>query len=141
MQDTTSPPIALGAIWAEHEATTLDRVALLEDAVERLIAGDLPEDEREQARRAAHMLAGSVGMFGFERSSEAAHALEAAFEAGTTPDSDRARALREHIATMRTEGLEHCRPNGDHAPEGRGGGRQGCGRRDSNPQGRKPTGS
>jgi HPt (histidine-containing phosphotransfer) domain-containing protein len=109
MQDTMTPPIALDAIWAEHEATTLDRVALLEDAVERLIAGDLPEYEREQAGRAAHMLAGSVGMFGFERSSAAAHALEAAFEAGATPDGDRARALREHIATMRTEGLEPSR--------------------------------
>ena len=104
MRDTITPPIALDAIWAEHEATTLDRVALVEDAVERLIAGDLPEHEREKARRAAHMLAGSVGMFGFERSSEAAHALEAALEAGTTPDSNRARALRKHIATMHLVG-------------------------------------
>jgi HPt (histidine-containing phosphotransfer) domain-containing protein len=106
MQATITPPVVLGAIWAEHEATTLDRVALLEDAVERLIAGDLPEHEREQARNAAHMLAGSVGMFGFERSSAAAHALEEALERGVTPDCERAHVLREHVAAMRTEGLE-----------------------------------
>jgi chemotaxis protein histidine kinase CheA len=106
MQATITPPVTLGAIWAEHEATTLDRVALLEDAVERLIAGELSDHKREHARRASHMLAGSVGMFGFERSSAAAHALEEAMEAGVTPDRERAHALRGHVTTMRTEGLE-----------------------------------
>jgi chemotaxis protein histidine kinase CheA len=106
MQDTVRPPHPLSAVWAEHEAATLHRVALVEHAVQRLIAGDLPEHERNRARRAAHMLAGSVGMFGFERSSEAAHALEAALEAGDTPGAEHAQALRQHLAAMRTEGLE-----------------------------------
>jgi HPt (histidine-containing phosphotransfer) domain-containing protein len=96
----------LESVWSEHETGTFERVALMQDAIERLIAGDLPERERERARRAAHMLAGSVGMFGFERSSKAAHALEEALEAGDPPDAEHARALREQIAAMRTEGLE-----------------------------------
>jgi chemotaxis protein histidine kinase CheA len=97
---------ALESVWSEHETTTFERVALVEHAIERLIAGDLPEHEREQARRAAHMLAGSVGMFGFERSSVAALALEAALDETLTPDRERAQVLREQVAVMRTEGLE-----------------------------------
>ncbi len=93
----------LESVWSEHRTVTVERVGFVEDAIERLIAGDLPEQEREEARRAAHMLAGSVGMFGFERSSEAALALEEALEAGVTPDAECATALRGQVAVMRTE--------------------------------------
>jgi HPt (histidine-containing phosphotransfer) domain-containing protein len=106
MHNTLSPVNALKSVWEEYETVTLDRVALVEEAVELLIAGDLPDPEREQARRAAHLLAGSVAMFGFERSSKAASALEAALETGDAPDQAQAQTLREHAATMRTEGLE-----------------------------------
>lgn len=99
----------LESVWAEHETVTFERIRVVEDAIERLIAGDLPAAQRELARRAAHMLAGSVGMFGFERSSDAARVLEAALETCGTPDADHARALREQVATMRTEGLEPSR--------------------------------
>ncbi|HEY8304745.1 MAG TPA: Hpt domain-containing protein [Solirubrobacteraceae bacterium] len=101
-----SPLNTLSSVWAEHKAVTLERVTLVDNAVERLLAGELTDRDRECARRAAHMLAGTVGMFGFERSSEAARALEEAFEAGITPDRSEGRTLRERVATMRTEGLE-----------------------------------
>ena len=100
----------LQTVWTEHESIVMERVALLDSAVEHLIAGRLPEHEREQACRAAHMLAGSVGMFGFERSSQAALALEAVFERGSTSASGlaptQAFELREQLEAMRAEGLE-----------------------------------
>ncbi len=100
----------LQTVWTEHESVVLERVSLLERAVAQLIAGELSEDQRERARRAAHMLAGSVGMFGFERSSEAALALEAVFEPAVAPmhrpGPAQASALRDRLATMRAEGLE-----------------------------------
>ncbi len=110
----------LQTVWSEHESLVLERVALLEAAVAGLIAGRLSEAEREQARRAAHTLAGSLGMFGYPRSSEAALALEAAFEPAATPasrphaagkrlDPSRAFALCDRLATMRAEGLEPSR--------------------------------
>jgi chemotaxis protein histidine kinase CheA len=96
----------LESVWSEHEAVTFERVDLVERAIDRLIAGDLPDRERERARGAAHMLAGSVGMFGFERSSHAAHTLEAALETSETPDAEDAQALREQVSIMRAEGLK-----------------------------------
>jgi chemotaxis protein histidine kinase CheA len=100
----------LQTVWNDHESLVMERVALLEGAVAQLIAGELAEREREQARRAAHMLAGSVGMFGYERSSEAALALEAVFEPIPTPaaplDPAKAHELRAQLAKMRAEGLE-----------------------------------
>ncbi|HXC45301.1 MAG TPA: Hpt domain-containing protein [Solirubrobacteraceae bacterium] len=96
----------LQTVWSEHEALVLERIAMVERALGELIAGRLSEHECEQARRAAHMLAGSVGMFGFERSSRAALALERALEEHATPDAARAQWLREQLAIMRAEGLE-----------------------------------
>ncbi len=100
----------LQTVWTDHEPVVMERVALLAYAVEQLIAGELPEHERERALRAAHMLAGSVGMFGFDRSSEAALALEAVFERATTHtsrlDPRQALELREQVQAMRAEGLE-----------------------------------
>ena len=52
------------------------------------------------------MLAGSVGMFGYEGSSRAARVLEVELERREMPDAATARMLREQLARMRAEGLE-----------------------------------
>jgi HPt (histidine-containing phosphotransfer) domain-containing protein len=96
----------LRSVWVEHESLVLERVGIVERAVERLIAGDLSKEERARARGAAHMLAGSVGMFGYADSSEAAHLLEVALERGEKPEASEALFLREQLERMRAEGLE-----------------------------------
>jgi diguanylate cyclase (GGDEF)-like protein len=53
-------------------------VGLIERAVQALTVGEPEEQLRVEASRAAHMLIGSVGTFGFIRASEAARELELA---------------------------------------------------------------
>jgi chemotaxis protein histidine kinase CheA len=96
----------LQTVWSEHESVVLERIAIVEAAIDALIAGCLSDYEREHARRVAHMLAGSVGMFGFERSSEAALMLETAFGRYSKPSEIEARELLEQLTIMRAEGLE-----------------------------------
>jgi diguanylate cyclase (GGDEF)-like protein len=67
---------ALRAIWGKHRAAALERVSVIESAVRELQAAELDDPLRAEAQRAAHMLAGSVGTFGFTRASDAAHDLE-----------------------------------------------------------------
>jgi len=93
----------LRAVWDEHRVEVLERVALIERAVAALSAAELDEQSRGGAQRAAHMLAGSVGTFGFTRASEAGRAIESEL---ADPTPERAPTLFTLIAVMRDE-LEH----------------------------------
>ncbi len=99
--DTTrSPGDALRAIWREHRAAVLERVGLIERAVAALAAGELDEQLRVEAQRAAHSLIGSVGTFGFIAASDAARKLELELVA---PVPARAPALSTLIAEVYAE--------------------------------------
>lgn len=67
---------ALAEIWAEHRATTFDRVTVLDRAAAALQEGDLDDGLRLQARREAHTLVGSAAMFGFDDAAAIARTLE-----------------------------------------------------------------
>ena len=73
---------SLDLIWRRYEGDIHDRVRLLGRATAELQAGRLDLALCEDARRAAHMLAGSVGTFGFQRASDAAYALDRELAAG-----------------------------------------------------------
>jgi chemotaxis protein histidine kinase CheA len=79
-------------VWDEHRAGVLAHVSLIERAVAVLRSGELDEQLRAEAQRSAHMLSGSLGMFGFERASEAAHELELELK----------RASHARVATLST---------------------------------------
>ncbi len=66
----------LRAIWQQHRAGALQRVATIERAVQALTAAEPDQQLRVEASREAHSLIGSVGTFGFVRASEAARELE-----------------------------------------------------------------
>ncbi len=66
----------LWAVWEQHQAEVLTKLGLLEKAVADLGSEQFDEQLRAETQRSAHMLSGSLGMFGFIRSSEAAHELE-----------------------------------------------------------------
>jgi diguanylate cyclase (GGDEF)-like protein len=70
------PGATLQVVWDRHRDEVLDQVSVIERAQAALSAGQLDEPLRLQAKRAAHMLAGSVGMFGFMRASALARELE-----------------------------------------------------------------
>ncbi len=64
------------AVWDEHRAGVLAKVDLIERDIATMGTAGLDESDRVEARRSAHMLSGSLGMFGFTRASEAARELE-----------------------------------------------------------------
>jgi HPt (histidine-containing phosphotransfer) domain-containing protein len=67
---------ALNSVWS-HQHTRVDqRIDVIETAVTAVENGALDEELREDALRAAHMLAGSLGTFGFLSASDAARELE-----------------------------------------------------------------
>jgi diguanylate cyclase (GGDEF)-like protein len=93
-------PLVLSEIWKEHRASVLERVELLDGVAAALGEGALAERSREEARRIAHMLVGSVGTFGFIRASEVARAIERELR---EPGSARAPQLLALVAELREE--------------------------------------
>ncbi|HZV75866.1 MAG TPA: diguanylate cyclase [Conexibacter sp.] len=78
-QLTTAPstvPPSLAGIWERHHAGILGQVGVLEQAVVALMRDELDGARREEARREAHKLAGSLGTFGLAGASEQASELE-----------------------------------------------------------------
>jgi len=64
------------ALREQHRAEALARIGVIELAIAALGTGELDEQRRCEAERTAHMLSGSLGMFGFSREAEAARELE-----------------------------------------------------------------
>ncbi|HEY2201414.1 MAG TPA: response regulator, partial [Solirubrobacteraceae bacterium] len=89
---TSSAGEALRAVWEAHRGDVLQHVSLIERAASALAAGELDEQLRDNAKRAAHMLAGSIGTFGFLSASEAARELERELS-GPVPQLTRISAL------------------------------------------------
>ena len=113
---SSSPEDVLRAVWEEHLEDVLSRVSLIERAVATLRTGELDEQLREEAVRAAHMLAGSIGTFGFISASEAASQLERELQAPSTSGVPRISALvaavrrglsEQVIAPTNTNQLNH----------------------------------
>ena len=80
----------LRSVWGHQRDRVSDRIAVIERAVAALADDRLDAELRREAERAAHMLAGSVGMFGFLGASDAARSLESGL---VHPTPDRAPAL------------------------------------------------
>ena len=88
-------------IWNRSRAATLSRVDTIEHAVTSLLTGTLDERERDVARREAHRLAGTAGTFGFQRGSELARELEAAFADPAGLVGDAIRQMAEQVLELR----------------------------------------
>lgn len=71
---------ALAAIWARYRDQIDERVAMIEYAIAELDGGMLTTTARRNARRAAHMISGTVGTFGFTNASGLARRLERELE-------------------------------------------------------------
>lgn len=73
---TNCPREAAVAAWAQFKEPMLEQLAIVEQAVALLQSNLLPREQREQARQAAHKLAGSLGMFGFSNGSQLGREIE-----------------------------------------------------------------
>jgi diguanylate cyclase (GGDEF)-like protein len=91
---------ALHAIWEQHRSGALEHVGVIERAVGALTAGELDEQLRLHAQRAAHSLIGSVGTFGFVHASEVARELELEL---ADPVPARAPAMLKLISIVHSE--------------------------------------
>ena len=97
-QDAAWTVHALSLVWEHQQDRVSDRIDAIERAVAELADERLGSDLRSEAERAAHMLAGSLGMFGFISAADAAHRLEREL---AHPRIDRVPALSEQLAKVR----------------------------------------
>lgn len=90
----------LQAIWQRQRARVGERLELIERAMQALAQGRLDTSLQAEAERAAHMLAGSLGTFGFMHASRAAHELEVELAA---PQPARAASIASLLREVREE--------------------------------------
>ncbi|MGK7871847.1 MAG: response regulator [Xenococcaceae cyanobacterium] len=100
-QSQQQTPSGLTAIWERHKDKYLNRIAVLEQAVQR--AGNLSEALQQQALREAHTLAGSLGSFGFREASRKCREIERTFQSGDRLSQTQANHLSELIVGLRQE--------------------------------------
>jgi diguanylate cyclase (GGDEF)-like protein len=100
---------AVANLWERFKSTNLKRVEVLEQIVMTLFEGALSEEQRQQAERDAHKLAGSVGTFGFLKGSQLAREMEHLFQSGVHLSQDDVRHLSELVVALRQE-LEQRAP-------------------------------
>jgi HPt (histidine-containing phosphotransfer) domain-containing protein len=90
-------------VWRRSHENVLARVGVVEQALADASAGTLDDEAREQARSAAHQLAGSAGTFGFPHASALARELEGELEGAAAPSADELPRLAELARTLRAE--------------------------------------
>jgi len=73
-------------VWEHQQARVWERIETIGRALGTLAYAHLDPERRSEAVRAAHMLAGSLGMFGFVSASEAARQIEHGLEDPVTAD-------------------------------------------------------
>lgn len=103
---------ALRSVWARQQGRVHARIALIERAATALAEDRLDTELRADAERAAHMLAGSLGIFGYVDASDAARELEADL---AHPKPERAATLPALLSRLRSgvQGPVKLRPETD----------------------------
>jgi diguanylate cyclase (GGDEF)-like protein len=81
---TTSKDLsaAIAELWTRQRGEMLRRVDVVDAAVAGLAADTLTAEQRDEAERAAHKIAGAAGTFGFPAASRDARAIEVSLRAG-----------------------------------------------------------
>jgi HPt (histidine-containing phosphotransfer) domain-containing protein len=57
-------------LWLKHRSLTLERLAVVQSALDQLVAGSLAPDARVEALSEAHKLRGILGTYGFADGSD-----------------------------------------------------------------------
>lgn len=93
----------VAAIWTQAQAQIGSRVNIIEAAIDELSHDRFTPALQQQAAREAHKLAGSLGIFGSDRGSELAHAIEPLLAAAQELDSDQRLLLSNLVVALRQE--------------------------------------
>lgn len=75
---------AMADLWTQYEGLMIERMNALHAASEAIATHTLTPDLREHGTRAAHKLAGVLGMFNRDEGTQLARKLEACLESGNT---------------------------------------------------------
>jgi DNA-binding response OmpR family regulator/HPt (histidine-containing phosphotransfer) domain-containing protein len=110
---TMPPPVSdavvrstVAQIWAEMKGISFARLAILEQAVQALQAGDCDLTLQQQASQNAHKLAGALGSFGFPVGSTIARDLETLLETITPsaqPTPHQINQMAQLVAMLRQQ--------------------------------------
>lgn len=92
----------IAAVWARFRESTLARIDVLDSAAMALLDGALAHEQRLEAQREAHKLAGAAGSFGFPRSSQIARQLEEQLSLGGLAPAD-AVPMAEQLLALRAD--------------------------------------
>ena len=94
---------ALATLWQSVKSQHFDRLALLKQMLQALQTQQVTDDLRHRATRAAHSLAGALGIFGLRSGSELARSIELILrgEAPITPNDQQ--QLAQLIKTLDQE--------------------------------------
>ncbi|AFY77219.1 response regulator with CheY-like receiver domain and winged-helix DNA-binding domain [Pleurocapsa sp. PCC 7327] len=90
----------LKVVWEKFQGQTKARVTILEQATAALRDDALDEELRQQAKAAAHKLAGTLGVFGFPEGSRLAKEIEQVFSKKTIVPT-RSSHLSKRVVALR----------------------------------------
>ena len=104
--DSTAPPqltpeVDLSALWQPVQASYLQRVESLAEAVNALPPGSPQQTAHEEIASEAHTLAGSLGSFGFAEATPQCRQIERIFREHDALGSEQLQELRVAIAKVR----------------------------------------
>ncbi|WOD37035.1 response regulator [Nodosilinea sp. E11] len=69
-------PLSIEHLQERFQDSIQQRLLLLKDAEQMLLAGNWSEELRQRVKQEVHRLAGSLGMYGYERASDVARSLD-----------------------------------------------------------------
>lgn len=92
----------IAAVWARFREPTLARIDVIDSAAMALLDGALTNEQRLEAQREAHKLAGAAGSFGFPRSSQIARQIEEQLSLGGLTPAD-AVPMAEQLLALRAD--------------------------------------
>jgi HPt (histidine-containing phosphotransfer) domain-containing protein len=104
-------------VWARQQEQVRARIGVIENALAALADDRLEAGLRDEAERAAHTLAGSLGMFGFVSASAAARRLEQDPANPATACAEEMSTLLEQLQTG-VNGPVLCPGIADSIPDG-----------------------
>jgi HPt (histidine-containing phosphotransfer) domain-containing protein len=92
----------LQVLWVKNYGILEERLKLIRDAYDRLAAGSLDEQTRDDAEAAAHKLAGILGTFGLPQGSALASKIETSLAKEMAVRPDFAGQLQSWLTELET---------------------------------------
>jgi DNA-binding response OmpR family regulator/HPt (histidine-containing phosphotransfer) domain-containing protein len=109
----------LARLWEQSQPIITERIETIEAAVLAALAGDLGGEQRREAEREAHKLAGSLGTFGRHEGTRVAREIELLMQGSAPPRGEALLRLSELAVELRTQAQAPAAPAGAE-PEGPG---------------------